>query len=192
MTHPSYSKSLKTLLPSFRRKPESSSFYPSCGFVCAGLALLLALFSCSLPISNALLESPKLKNFEQDGPLTVYNRTNLFDYMNGEAEAYLPFGFHLLCVSVYRSETTESRMVLEAYDMSTPEGATGILKKYSNEGGSSLSGIGDAAWADKGIVLFRQGHYFVRIFPDPSPENEVRPTMQEMLALAGAIGGLLR
>ena len=78
-------------------------------------------------------------------------------------------------------------MVLEIYDMSTPQGAGGILKKYSSEGGSSLPGIGDAAWADKGIVLFRQGNYFVRIFPDPSPENEVRPTMQEMLDLAREI-----
>jgi Family of unknown function (DUF6599) len=192
MTHSSYSKSLKTLLPSFRRKPEFSSFYPSCGFVCAGLALLLALFSCSLPISNALLESPKLKNFEQDGPLTVYNRTNLFDYMNGEAEAYLPFGFHLLYVSIYSTEKTDSRMVLEIYDMRTLDGAAGILKNYSSEGGSIFSGIGEGAWVDKGIVLFRQGKYFVRIFPDPSPENEVRPTMEEMLALAGAIGSLLR
>ena len=68
--------------------------------------------------------------------------------------------------------------------MSTPEGAASILKKYSSEGGSSLSGIGDAAWSDKGIVLFRQGNYFGRLFPDPSPENEVRPTLQEMLDLA--------
>ena len=83
-------------------------------------------------------------------------------------------------------------MVLEIYDMSTSDGAAGILKKYSGESGSSLSGIGDAAWGDKGIVLFRQGKYFVRSFPDPSPENEVRPTTQEMLDLARAIDSLLR
>jgi len=104
--------------------------------------------------------------------------------MNGEAEAYLPFGFRLLYVSIFRTEKTDSRMVLEAYDMGTPEGAGAILKKYSSDGGSTLPGIGDAAWADKGIVLLRQGNYFVRIFPDPSPENEVRPSLQEMLDLA--------
>jgi Family of unknown function (DUF6599) len=158
----------------------------------AAAALCLLLVSCSLPKSNFPLEGPKLKNFEQAGPVTVYNRINLFDYMNGEAEAYLPFGFRLLYVSIYSHEKTDSRMVLETYDMSTPEGAGGILKKYSAEGGSSLSGIADAAWVDKGIVLFRQGNYFVRIFPDPSPENEARPTMQEMLDLARAIGSLLR
>jgi len=150
-------------------------------------ALCLILFSCQLPKQNSLLEGPKLKSFEQAGPLTVYNRNNLFDYMNGEAEAYFPLGFHLLYVSIFSTEKTDSRMVLEIYDMSTPEGAGGILKKYSGEGGSSLPGIGDAAWADKGIVLFRQGDYFVRIFPDPSPENEVKPTMQEMIDLAREI-----
>jgi len=147
------------------------------------IGLSLALFACSLPKSNPILEGPKLNGFKQAGPLTVYNRTNLFDYMNGEAEVYLPFGFHLLYVSIFRNEKTDSLMVLEIYDMSTPEGAGGILKKYSGEEDFSLPGIGDAAWADKGIVLFRQGDYFVRIFPDPSPENEVKPTMQEMIDL---------
>jgi hypothetical protein len=157
----------------------------------AAAALCLLLLSCSLPRPNSLLEGPKLQNYEQTGPLTVYNRTNLFDYMNGEAEAYLPLGFHLLYVSIYRTEKTDSRMVLEIYDMSTSDGTAGILKKYSSEGGSSFSGIGDAAWGDKGIVLFRQGKYFVRIFPDPSPENEARPTMQEMLDLAKEIAAAM-
>ena len=151
------------------------------------LGLCLLLISCSLPKPNPFLEGPKLKSFEQVGPLTVYNRNNLFDYMNGEAEAYLPFGFRLLYVSIFSTEKTDSRMVLEIYDMSTPQGAGGILKKYSSEGGSSLPGTGEAAWSDKGIVLLRQGNYFMRIFPDPSPENEVKPTMMEMIDLARQI-----
>ena len=163
---------------------ESSALVLRWASVCAGVAFPILLFSCSLPKSTPLLEGPKLKNFEQAGPLTVYNRGNLFDYMNGEAEAYLPLGFHLLYVSIYRTEKTDSRMVLEAYDMGTLEGAGAILKQYTTEGGSIPPGIGDGAWADKGLVLFRQGNCFVRIFPDPSPENEVRPTMQEMLDLA--------
>jgi len=177
-------RSLRSPSASFPRRRESSALVFRWASVCAGVAFLILLFSCSLPRSTPLLEGPKLKNFEQAGPLTVYNRVNLFDYMNGEAETYLPLGFRLLYVNIYRTEKTDSRMVLETYDMSTLEGAGAILKQYSTEGGSSLPGIGDSAWADKGIVLFRQGNYFVRIFPDPSPENEVRPTMQEMLDLA--------
>jgi hypothetical protein len=184
-------KSSMPPLPSFRRKPESSASVFRWTSVYAGVAFLALLLSCSLPRPNPLLEGPKLKSFEQAGPLTIYNRANLFDYMNGEAEAYLPLGFRLLYVNICRTEKTDSRMVLEIYDMSTPEGAGAILKKYSIEGGSSLSGIGEAAWSDKGIVLFRQGNYFVRIFPDPSPENEVRPTMQEMLDLAREIAAAM-
>jgi hypothetical protein len=153
--------------------------------------VLLSLYSCSLPRPNSLLDGPKLNAFEQAGPLTVYNRANIFDYMNGEAEAYLPLGFHLLYVSIYRTEKTDSRMVLEIYDMSTMDGAAGILVKYSSDGGSNLAGIGEGAWADKGVVLFREERYFVRIFPDPSPENEVRPTTQEMLDLAREIAGAM-
>jgi len=180
-------RSLRSPLPSFRRKPESSAFEFRRTSIYVGAIVFLSLLSCSLPKPNLLLVGPKLKSFEQAGPLTVYNRTNLFDYMNGEAEAYLPFGFRLLYLSIFSTEKTDSRMVLEIYDMSTPQGAAGILKTYSGEGGSTLPGTGDAAWADKGIVLFRQGNYFIRIFPDPSPENEVKPTMQEMIDLAGEI-----
>jgi hypothetical protein len=184
-------RSLRSSLPSFRRKPESSSFYHFCGFVFAGIAFSLIPLSCAFPRPNPLIEGLKLKDFEQEGPLTVYNRTNLFDYMDGEAEAYLPFGFNLLYVSIFRHEKTDSLSVLEIYDMRTPEGAGGILKKYSSEGGSSFPGIGDSAWVDKGIVLFRQANYFVRIFPEPSPENEVRPTAQEMLDLAREIAATI-
>ena len=121
----------------------------------------------------------------------VYNRANLFDYMNGEAEVYLPLGFHLLYVTIYRTEKTDSQMVLEIYDLSTTDGAAAVLKKYSSDGGSSAPGLGDDAWGDKGIVLFRKEKHFVRIFPDPSPENEVRPTMQEMLDLAKEIAAAM-
>jgi hypothetical protein len=188
---PFFAESFMPPLPSFPRRRESSAFAFCRTSICLGVIVFLSLLSCSLPRPNSLLEGPKLNNFEQTGPLTVYNRVNLFDYMNGEAEAYLPLGFHLLYVSIYRTEKTDSRMVLEIYDMSTLDGAAGVLKNYSSEGGSSLSGLGDAAWADKGIVLFRQGKYFVRIFPDPSPENEVRPTMQEMLDLAREIAAAM-
>jgi len=162
-------------------------FFPRVLLLAFVIASCLALLSCSLPRPNSLLAGPKLKNFEQSSPLTVYNRANLFDYMNGEAEAYLPFGFRLLYVNVFRTEKTDSSMVLEIYDMGTPDGAGAVLKKYSSEGGSSLAGIGEGAWADKGVLLFRQGNHFVRIFPDPSPENEVRATLQEMLDLAREI-----
>ena len=180
-------KSFKPPLPSFPRRRESSAFEFRGTSIYVGVIVFLSLLSCSLPKPNPFLEGPKLRSFEQAGPLTVYNRNNLFDYMNGEAEAYFPFGFHLLYVSIFSTEKTDSRMVLEIYDMNTPQGAGGILKKYSGEGDSSLPGTGDAAWSDKGIVLLRQGNYFMRSFPDPSPENEVKPTMQEMIDLARQI-----
>ena len=191
MSLASLKKSFEPPLPPFPRKRESSAFAFRRTSIYVGAIVFLSLLSCSLPKANPLLEGPKLKGFEQAGPLTIYNRTNLFDYMNGEAEAYLPFGFRLLYVSIFSNEKTDSRMVLEIYDMSTPQGAGGILKEYSSEGSSGLPGIGDAAWADKGIVLLRQRNYFVRIFPDPSPENEIRPTMLEMIDLAREIAAAM-
>lgn len=156
------------------------------------LALALFFAGCLPHRENKILVSAPIGGFEQVGAITVYNKNTLFDYMNGEADVYFPLGFHLLYVSLHESERTGSRMVLEIYDMTSSKGAAAALEEYSAGGGSSVSGIGKAAWADKGIVLFTEGRYFARIFPDPSPENQGDPTMEEMLDLARAATTLLR
>jgi hypothetical protein len=154
-------------------------------------ALCLALLGCTQPRDNRLLESPRPAGFEQIGPVTVYNKTTLFDFMNGEAEVYFPFGFRLLYTQVYRSEKTGARMAIEVYDMTSEQGSREIFKHYSGEGGSLLQGIGSSAWTDEWLLLFTRGPYFVRISPDPSKESKERPTPEDKAALARAIDVLL-
>jgi hypothetical protein len=155
-------------------------------------ALTLALISCASQKQNRLLESPKPAGFEQIGPVTVYNKTTLFDFMDGEAEVYFPFGFRLLYTLVYTSEKTDARMSVEIYDMASEQGASDVYRHYSAEGGSTLQGIGRSAWTDRYLLLFTEGPYFVRISPDPTKENKAEPTPQDMIALAHAVDGLLK
>ena len=112
--------------------------------------------------------------------------------MDGEAEVYFPFGFRLLFTQICRSEKTDARMVVEIYDMTTAEGSTSVYNQYSARDGSIIHDIGESAWTDRWLLLLRQGPYFVRISPDPSSENTVKPTQEDMIALARAIDGLLR
>lgn len=154
-------------------------------------ALCFSLMGCNAPRENRLLESPRPAGFEQIGPITVYNKTTLFDFMNGEAEVYFPLGFRLLYTQVYRSEKTDARMTVEIYDMTSDEGSSGVFEHYSGEGGSFVQGIGRSAWNDGWLLLFTRGPYFVRISPDPSKENKVKPTPQDKVALARAIDAML-
>ncbi len=145
------------------------------------------MVSCQMPTLNPFLRGLDLKRFEQVGPLVVYNRLNIFDYMDGEAEAYLPHGFQLLYQQSYQTAQTAARIVVDAYDMATSAGAKAMFEKYTEEGGSNLKGPGQSAWTDSHIVLFWRGKYFFRIFPDPSPESEPEPSLSEILELSQAI-----
>ena len=154
--------------------------------------LCSALLGCTQPGQNRLLESPRPAGFEQIGPVLVYNKTTLFDFMNGEAEVYFPLGFRLLYTQVYGSEKSDARLTVEIYDMTSEPGSSGAFAHYSGEGGSRVQGVGESAWSDGWLLLFTRGPYFVRISPDPSKENRVEPTPEDKIALARAIDALLK
>jgi hypothetical protein len=76
--------------------------------------------------------------------------------------------------------------------MGSPDGARGVYEYYSEQEGSAVDGIGDSAWTDQWLLLFRRQIYFVRISPDPLPENPEQPSHEEMTALAREIDSLLK
>jgi hypothetical protein len=77
--------------------------------------------------------------------------------------------------------------IVDVFDMGTLDGAETVFKKFSEEGGFQFRGLGDAAWTDNWVLLFRRGGYYLKVYPDPSPENEVKPTLQDMLDLSRTI-----
>ena len=83
-------------------------------------------------------------------------------------------------------------MVMDAYQMGRAEGAERIFERFTRETGSKVRGMGDAAWTDKHIVLFRQDRYFIRISPDPSPDSAAKPNLEDLLELARSAGRALR
>jgi hypothetical protein len=156
--------------------------------------IILFVFAtgCGHSPKNPFLEGLPLKGFEQAGPLTVYNKTTLFDYVNGEAEVFLPLGFTLLYTQTYQRKETGVRTMVEVYDMRSREGATSVLKKFVQDGGSQSQDLGESRWMGNGVVLFQRGRYYVKMFSDPSPENEVKPTLPDLFSLGRLIDDLLR
>jgi hypothetical protein len=155
------------------------------------LALSLFLTACALPRANNILESEPIPGFEQLGPVTVYNKANLFDFINGEVVVYFPLGFRLLYTKSYMSEATDALILVEIYDMGSPEGSRAVYDHYSDREGSIVHGIGESAWTDGWLILFRRSSHFVRLSPDPVPDYPERPTEEEMIALAREIDNLL-
>jgi len=137
--------------------------------------------SCCLRHENPFLYGAGLGEFVQRGPTEVYNRGTLFDYMDGEAEVYLPLGFSLLYTAGYRKPGADTVILVEAYDMGTSTGAQGIFDVYTRKGGAKVEGIGTTAWTDKAVILFQRNRYFVRIGPDPTEQTDTAPPLNDLI-----------
>jgi hypothetical protein len=118
-------------------------------------------------------------DFEKWGKTQIYDRKNLFDYMNGGAELYLSYDFQRLLVQKYKAK--EREITLEVYHMETPEDAFGI---FSLEQEGEVSQIGDKAFYSSGLLKFWKDNFFVRIM-DISGDDKLKDAILE---LGGKIG----
>jgi len=133
----------------------------------------------------------KFQGFEQETPLVVYNSENIFNHINGEADVYLAHGFRLLYTLDFRGRNSGTLMTVDAYDMSAPRGARAVFKRLSEDGGSVITGVGDAAIADGNTVLIQRGSYFVRILPGQDPGETIFPEPGDLLLLAREVDAVL-
>ncbi len=147
------------------------------------MAVSMAI-GCCPRYENPFLHGLGLKQFVQRGPTEVYNRDNIFDYMNGEAETYLPLGFSLLYTERYRKPGTGKLILVEIYDMGSSNGARGVFDAYSRKGGRRVEGIGSAAWTDNLLILFWRDRYFFRVAPDPSAQTDTTPDLKDLFELS--------
>jgi uncharacterized protein DUF6599 len=162
---------------------------PFCQRNSRAVLVMLLLIPCLCAGSGSATDYPflyglDLKGFEQKGPLLVYNKHNIFEYMNGEAENYLPRGFVLLYVYNFLAEGKDAELVLEIYDMGSQKGAEAIFSVYARPPGQALEGIGRGAWKSRSRFVFHSGPYFIRVTADPAAGPDFQPSPQDIENLA--------
>lgn len=105
--------------------------------------------------------------FSKDWPLkgkpAFYDKNNLFDHVNGEAEIYFPYGFELLASGTYASsKDPELWIVADVYRMGSLLDAFGIYSNYRKPDNEFVK-IGAEGFIAPSQLLFYQDRYFVRI-----------------------------
>ena len=166
--------------------------------ITSGFALvLLLLILCQCAPSDTIANHPFLhgldfKGFEQKGPLLIYNRKNIFEYMNGEAENYLPNGFIFLYVGKFLVQGRDAEMLMEVYDMGSSKGAGSLFRIYARPPGEALAGIGEKAWRSKSRCVFHWGPYFIRVTANPAAGPDFLPSSDNIEALARDADRVLR
>ncbi len=108
----------------------------------------------------ALLPDPDDPGTEVREKAELFSADNLYEYINGAAEAFIAYDFQQLVHQVYVVGETE--VPVDIYDMGSEIDAFGI---YSSERGreSKFLKVGtEGYWAD-GILNFVAGRYYVKL-----------------------------
>lgn len=128
---------------------------------------------------------PEIRGFDLSRESTVYDPSNLWDFIDGAADLFVAYGFVDLHIAYYRADSVEIRA--EVYKHDTPENAFGM---YSQERSpeNTFVDIGVQGYVDDGLVNFLAGPYYIKL----SSNSQGGGLRQSMLTIAGSIAGSLR
>jgi hypothetical protein len=110
------------------------------------------------------LPTPSCANgWNIDGKVTLYNKENLFDRINGEAELYFPYGFENLAYARYaNTKNPEIAIDVDIYKMGSLIDAFGIYAGYRSKSDPDVR-IGAEGTVSSSQLFFYQDRHFVRL-----------------------------
>lgn len=172
-----------------RRTSPAKQFFQRC--VLNSIAVLfIVLFYNGVIMGNQLdfksLIPEGAKDFKKVDQAQLFDRKNLFDYMDGGAELYLSYDFQRLLVQEYRDK--DRVITIEVYEMKTSQDAFGLYsldqeadnppEADTARRGENLA-IGDKANYSFGLLKLWNGNYFVRIV-DLSGSEQTKDVILEL------------
>jgi len=121
----------------------------------------------------------------QSGPARSYEAGNLFEYMDGNAEGYLIYGFRSMKGVTCRQG--EISFVIDVSEMGDADGAYGIFSA-DRDPAFPTDKIGTAGQVVPRRGMFAKGNYFVEIAANPEGDHSAA-LRAWLAALDGAIAG---
>jgi hypothetical protein len=148
------------------------------------LAFLLALGSISLTAQE--LAFPELSGYKKSSSYPVFTADNLWDFINGAADAYLACGFIDLHVMEYRKG--KNVIKAEIYRHTDNTMAFGI---YSTERSPSFRflNLGAQGYNADGAINFFKGNYYVKIRTFTKNEKTLQATESLALKISNMLAG---
>lgn len=108
---------------------------------------------------------------------------NLWEYINGQAEMYIDYGFQLVVTLEYRSMDGARSMAIEIFQMKNPNHAFGI---YAAERSTDdrLINMGTQGYLGENVLNFWKGPYYVKLtsFQVSSGTNEILTRLASVIA----------
>ena len=121
-----------------------------------------------------------------DGQPAVYVPSSLYDYINGQAELYLSYGFQRLVTGTFMNPTVPDEFIVaDVYDMGGKLNAFGIYSIYEDEGQIPLNVGAEGLRGDRFFALYK-GPYFILITAETTDQAAGEHLTQ---LIAGSIPG---
>ena len=140
------------------------------------LGAALALLSAGVTMSQSLEKlysvlPDEVSGWKKAAPPDTYDKTNLFDYIDGGAELYISYNFQKLLAVRYKGAGDEE-IVIDMFDMGNSYNAYGLFS-HGREREDGLAGQGSEYNA--GLLAFWKDRCYVSILA--YPETEAKKTL---------------
>jgi len=146
--------------------------------------ILLVLLTLAVSQLAGQQVFPELKGYRSSSDYPVYTPDDLWNYINGAADAYLALGFIDLNISEYVKG--KSSIKAEIYRFGDDSRAFGIYSMERSPGYNFIP-LGVQGYKEEGLVHFYKGGYYVKIMSHSASKK----VSGAMLELAGLISSRL-
>ncbi|UCB49628.1 MAG: hypothetical protein JSW56_01645 [Deltaproteobacteria bacterium] len=113
---------------------------------------------------------------------------NLWEYINGQAEMYIDYGFQLVVTLEYRSMDGARSMAIEIFQMKNPDHAFGIYAAERSTDDRSIN-MGTQGYLSENVLNFWKGHYYVKLTSFQVSSNTKEILMMVASVIAANIKG---
>ncbi|MBC7250444.1 MAG: hypothetical protein H5T62_09170 [Anaerolineae bacterium] len=125
-----------------------------------GVLLLVGCGSRPVVLTDFLPGAGDLAGWEPVGEVRVFNRDNLYDLVNGQAESFFAYGFEQVAVRDYQN-AAGAMLGIEVWRLATPADAYGL---FTVSVAGEPAAVGNDGDSDPGRRLaFWQDRYYVQV-----------------------------
>ena len=111
------------------------------------------------------------------GPAAAYDKSTLYDYMDGGAEVFLQNGF--VSLKVWTGKTENAEWTVELYLFGSPDQAGRIFDRFKS-GAETRSGH-TVFTLDKGSGAAQAGVFYFKVFTYPDDDGPAAQAVQQFL-----------
>ena len=134
-----------------------------------------------------LPQEGEVSGWKLSSPPRFFHPSNLWEYINGQSELYLNYGFQLVVTSDFTSKQDSNSLTIEIYQMKSPYHAFGIYAAERSPEEHFIE-VGVQGYITEDILNFWKGPYYVKI-----TSLQISPAVKEaLLSFSKAIANKIK